>query len=154
MQVEGGTETERTKFYTNLYRAHSHKQTWSDVDGRYVDARERVQQLPPGRAMYGGDAFWNSFWNLNGLLSLLTPDIMNNWVVTPLELFDKCGWTSGGPTGLEFSGIMETSHETALMVAAYQKGIRDYDVARLYAAAKHTVTRKASGAVLKRGGQP
>ncbi|MBK6285268.1 MAG: hypothetical protein IPF54_23820 [Draconibacterium sp.] len=47
---------------------------------------------------------------------------MNNWVTTELELFDKTGWTNNGPTGIKMTGIMEVTHEIALMVSAYQKG--------------------------------
>lgn len=144
IQVEGASEEDKTKFYTNLYRCYSQKQTWSDVDGRYVDPAERIQQLPPGRVMYGGDAFWNSYWNLNSVWSLLTPDIMNNWVLTQLELFDKTGWTNNGPTGLEHTGVMEVTHEVALMVSAYLKNIRNYDPALLYRALRNTV-RKQGG---------
>ena len=104
--VEGGSEEDKIKFYTNLYRSYAGKQTWNDVNGKYVDPCENVHQLPEGVDVYGGDAFWNSFWNLNGLISLITPRISNNWVVTQMELFDKTGWTGKGPTGLEYSGIM------------------------------------------------
>jgi len=140
ISVEGGTREDRVKFYTNLYRCYSQKQTWSDVDGRYRDPMERIQQLPEGGIMYGGDAFWNSYWNLNGLWSLITPDIVNNWVRTELELFDKTGWTNNGPSGLEHTGVMEVSHEVALMVSAYMKGIRNYDTLKLYNALKHTAS--------------
>ena len=122
-----GSEKNKEKFYTNFYRSFC-KQTWSDVDGRYVDPLNRIQQLPKGGVMYGGDAFWNTFWNYNTILSLIAPGIMNNWVTTQLELFEKTGWTNNGPTGLKLTGIMEVTHEIALMVSAYQKGIRDYDV--------------------------
>jgi len=94
-----------------------------------VDPCENVRQLRPGTAIYGGDAFWNSYWNLNGLWSLVTPEIVNNWVVTQIELFRHTGWTGKGPTGVEYSGVMEGSNVVALMTAAYQKGIRNYDVA-------------------------
>jgi putative alpha-1,2-mannosidase len=66
IQVEGGSETDKVKFYTNLYRSYCAKQTWNDVDGRYVDPREQIQQLPEGVDIYGGDAFWNTYWNVNG----------------------------------------------------------------------------------------
>lgn len=140
VQVEGGTDRDRRKFHTALFRSFA-RQTWNDVDGRYVDPKERIQQLPPGNAIYGGDSFWNTYWNLNGLWTLLTPRIANNWVHTQLELFDKTGWTSVGPTGIEMSGIMSVTHEVALMVAAWQKGIRDgYDAEALYRAVSKTVT--------------
>lgn len=116
--VKGGTEQDKVKFYTNLYRAFAGKQTWSDVNGKYVDAEENVQTLGKGK-MYGGDAFWNTYWNLNGLWSIVAPEIMDDWVTTQLEMFHHTGWTCKGPAGLEYSGIMEGSHETTLMVAAY-----------------------------------
>ena len=134
-----GKEKNVEKFYTNFYRSFA-KQTWSDVDGRYTDPLYKIQQLPKGNVMYGGDAFWNSFWNFNTILSLVAPDIMNNWVKTQLELFDKTGWTNDGPTGLKMTGVMEVTHEIALMVSAYQKGIRNYDVNKLYEAVKHNGT--------------
>lgn len=150
VQVEGGSDRDRVRFHTALFRSFA-RQTWSDVDGRYVDPLERVQQLPPGTAMYGGDSFWNTYWNLNGLWTLLTPRIANNWVVTQLELFDKTGWTSVGPTGLEMSGIMNVTHEVALMVAAWQKGVRHhYDAESLYRAVRNVATRP--GGALACGG--
>ncbi|MDR9366299.1 MAG: GH92 family glycosyl hydrolase [Balneolaceae bacterium] len=138
IQVEGGTETDRVKFYTNLYRSYSARTIWSDVDGKYVDMYERVQQLEdPGSPVYGADAFWNTFWNLNPLWTLVNPDIANSWVKSFMEIFDKGGWLPKGPTGIEYSGIMVASHQIPLMVSAYQKGIRNYDVDRMYEAIKH-----------------
>ena len=142
IKVEGSTEENKTKFYTNLYRCYAAKQTWNDVNGKYTDPREKVQQLPAGKSIYGGDAFWNSFWNLNSVWSLITPEIMNNWVVTQLELYNHYGWTSNGPTGIEYSGIMGVSHETALITGAFQKGIRNYDVNKAYEAVHHTVSKQ------------
>ena len=134
-----GNEKDMEKFYTNFYRSFA-KQTWSDVDGRYTDPLYKIQQLPQRDVIYGGDAFWNTFWNFNTILSLVAPDIMNNWVKTQLELFDKTGWTNNGPTGLKMTGVMEVTHEISLMVSAYQKGIRNYDVNKLYDAVKHNGT--------------
>ena len=140
IKVEGGTEQNRCKFYTNLYRSFAGKQTWNDCDGKYRDACEDIRQLKPGQNIYGGDAFWNSFWNLNGLWSLMSPEIMDNWVTTQLEMFKYTGWTSKGPAGIEYSGIMEGSHEIALMVAAYQKGIRK-DGEDIYKAIRKMITQ-------------
>lgn len=140
IEVEGN-ELDKRKFYTNLYRAYA-KQTWSDVDGRYRDPQERIQTTLGKHPMYGGDAFWNTFWNYNPLLAMISPDLLNNWVRTQLELFDKTGWTNNGPTGLEHTGIMEVTHEIALMVGAYQKGIRDYDVQKLWQAVRHNATEE------------
>lgn len=138
IRVEGNNEQDKIKFYTNLYRSYAGKQTWNDVDGKYIDACENVQQLDKGN-VYGGDAFWNTYWNLNGLWSILSPRIIDDWVTTQLEMFRHTGWTSKGPAGIEYSGIMEGSHETALMVSAYQKGIRK-DGEAIYEAILKNVT--------------
>jgi predicted alpha-1,2-mannosidase len=142
IKIEGGSEENKTKFYTNLYRSYASKQTWSDVNGKYIDPCEKERQLPKGQVMYGGDSFWNSFWNLNSVWSLITPDIMKKYVETQLELYTNHGWTSVGPTGLEYTGVMEVSHETALIVGAYQKGIRNFDVNKAYEAIRHSATEQ------------
>ena len=45
VEVEGGTEENKKKFYTNLYRCYSQKQTWTDVDGKYIDPFEKDPHL-------------------------------------------------------------------------------------------------------------
>jgi predicted alpha-1,2-mannosidase len=142
IRVEGGSEEDKAKFYTNLYRSYCAKQTWNDVDGRYVDPFEKVDKVPEGGAIYGGDAFWNTYWNLNGLWSLISPEIVKNWVLTQLELFRNTGWTSNGPTGVEHTGIMEVTHEVALMVAACQKQIWKGDSEEVYEAVRHTISEQ------------
>lgn len=138
IEVEGRSETDIKKFYTNMYRAYASRTIWSDVNGKYVDMYEKVQQLDdPDSPVYGCDAFWNTFWNVNQLWTLSQPDIANKWVKSLLEIYDKGGWLPKGPTGIEYSSIMVASHEIPLMVSAYQKGIRNYDVKKMYEAIRH-----------------
>jgi hypothetical protein len=141
IKVEGGSEINKTKFYTNMYRAYCARTIFSDVNGKYVDMCENIQQLKdPDSPVYGCDAFWNTFWNLNQLWSLVTPDIANKWVNSLLEIYDRGGWLSKGPGGIEYSSIMVASHEIPLIVAAYQKGIRNFDVEKAYQAIKEIQT--------------
>jgi len=142
IEIEGGTAEQWTKFYTNMYRSYCARTTWNDVNGKYVDMYEKVQQLKdPDAAVYGCDAFWNTFWNLNQLWCLATPEIADKWVQSLLEINDRGGWLAKGPTGIEYSSIMVASHEIALIVAAYQQGIRGYDAEKAYAAIKHIQTQ-------------
>jgi len=141
IRVEGGSYADKVKFYTNLYRSYCARTIWSDVDGKYVDMCEKVRQLPdPDSPVYGCDAFWNTFWNLNQLWTLVNPDIASRWVRSLLEIYDRGGWLPKGPTGIEYSSIMVASHEIALIVAAYQKGIRDFDVEKAWEAMKKIQT--------------
>ncbi|MCD6304175.1 MAG: GH92 family glycosyl hydrolase, partial [Planctomycetes bacterium] len=141
IEVEGGTELQKVKFYTNMYRAYCARTIWSDVNGKYVDMYEKVRQLKdPNSPVYGCDAFWNTFWNLNQLWILSQPDIAAKWVRSLLEIYDRGGWLPKGPTGIEYSSIMVASHEIALIVAAWQAGIHDFDVQNAYQAIRKMQT--------------
>ena len=141
IEAEGGSQANLTKFYTNLYRAYIGRTTWNDVNGKYVDMYEKVQDLPEGTSsIYGSDGFWITFWNLNQLWSLVNPDITSSWVKSFLEISDRGGWLPKGPTGIEYSGIMVASHQSSFIAGAYQKGIRDYDVEKAYEAIKKLQT--------------
>ncbi len=141
IEVEGGSEKDRTKFYTNLYRSYSGRTTWNDVNGKYMDMYEKEQQLPQGTpSIYGSDGFWITIWNLNQLWPLVTPKITSNWVKSMLEISDKGGWLPKGPTGIEYSGIMVASHQIAFITGAYLKGIRDFDAEKAYQAVRKLQT--------------
>jgi predicted alpha-1,2-mannosidase len=144
LEVEGKDELDKKKFYTNLYRVYVGRTIYSDVNGKYVDMYEKEQQMAnPEVPMYGGDAFWNTFWNLNQVWTLATPDLADKWTASLLEFYDKGGWLCKGPEGLEYSGIMVASHEIELIVSSYQKGIHKfYDPQHAYTAMKHNQTEQ------------
>lgn len=140
IKVEGGTDDDKKKFYTNYYRSYIARTTWSDVNGKFVDVNEKVQQTDPDSPIYGCDALWNTFWNLNQLWALVNPDLTSKWVKSFLEIYKTGGWLPKGPAGIEYSGIMEASHEIALIAGAYQKGIRDFDIETAFKAMIHQQT--------------
>lgn len=75
---------------------------------------------------------------------------MNKWVESLLEYYRVGGWLPNGPPGVEYCDIMGAQHEIPLMVSAYQKGIRNYDVDKAYEAVKKTLTTQ--GTALSSGG--
>jgi predicted alpha-1,2-mannosidase len=137
IKVEDGSETDKMKFYTNLYRTYSSRTIFSDVNGKYTDMCEKVQQVKnPDSPVMGCDAFWGSAWNLNQLWSLATPHWAEKWVNSELELYDKGGWLPDAPGGLEYSSIMVAAHQIPLIVNAWQKGIHGFDAEKAYKAMK------------------
>lgn len=129
---------EKIRFYTNLYRSFC-RNIFSDVDGRWVDATENIRQAATGDVALGCDAFWNTFWNLNQVWNLITPEWSDKWVRSQLGMFNANGWLAKGPAGMEYIPVMVGEHEIPFLVSAYQMGIRDYDIDNLYAAVKKTV---------------
>ena len=139
-KVEVFTEIEddKVKFYTSLYRVYAGRGVLSDVNGKYTDMCENVQQVQkPVDAMYGSDALWGTQWNLTPLWTLLNPGLANSWVNSLLEMADKGGgWLPKSPSGLEYTDVMVAQHQIALIVAAYQKGIRNFDIEKAWEAIK------------------
>ena len=136
VEIETPNALEKTRFYSNLYRALSGRNTWSDVNGQWIDPYGRQQKLDDSdNVMLGCDALWNSFWNLNQVMNLLAPEWSARWVKSEEQLYEKCGWLAKGPAGLKYLSIMTGEHEIPLMVAAYQAGISDLKPEEILSAA-------------------
>jgi len=134
IEIETPDRREKVRFYNNLYRSFC-RNTWSDVNGQWVDGEERVQKLVgQDDVALGCDAFWNTFWNLNQLWNLVTPEWSSRWVRSQLAMYDALGWLAKGPAGMEYIPVMVAEHEIPLLVGAYQMGIRDYDPEMLFEA--------------------
>jgi len=132
---------EKVRFYSNLYRAYCARTIWSDVNGQWCDPSEETRTLAdPTSPVYGCDAFWNTFWNLNQLWILLTPDVARKWVNSQLAMYDAGGWLAKGPAGMEYISVMVAEHEIPLLAATYQAGIRGFDVDRTYEAIRKMQT--------------
>ena len=132
---------EKMRFYNNFYRSICSRNTFSDVNGEWRDADEKIRKMEdPSSPALGCDAFWNTFWNLNQFWNLVTPEWSNRWVKSQLAMYDAGGWLAKGPAAMEYIPVMVAEHEIPLIVGAYQMGIRDYDVEKAFAAVKKMQT--------------
>jgi predicted alpha-1,2-mannosidase len=134
---------EKIRFYTNMYRALC-RNIYSDVNGEWIDATGKLQHLKDTNAVaLGCDAFWNTFWNLNQFWNLVTPEWSSRWVKSQLAMYDANGALAKGPAGMKYIPVMVAEHEIPLIVSAYQMGICDYDVSKVFEAVKKMETKPA-----------
>ncbi len=144
VKITSNDAREKMRFYNNFYRSLCSRNTFSDVNGEWRDADERIQKMEdPGSPALGCDAFWNTFWNLNQFWNLVTPEWSNRWVKSQLAMYDANGWLAKGPAAMEYVPVMVAEHEIPLIVGAYQMGIRDYNVEKAYTAVKKMQTTPA-----------
>lgn len=140
IEIQTNDRREKIRFYTNLYRAFC-RNTFSDVDGKWVDPTEKVQQFKNTQDVaLGCDAFWNTFWNLNQVWNLVTPEWSSRWVKSQMAMYQATGMLAKGPAGMEYIPVMVAEHEIPLLVSAYQMGIRDYDADKVFEAVKKMET--------------
>ncbi|MEP2776326.1 MAG: GH92 family glycosyl hydrolase [Luteolibacter sp.] len=137
IEVEGGTDAQRTKFYTDLWRSALGRRVLSDVDGSYRDMtgeEAKVRQVPldaegePEFAMHNFDAWWGSHWSLNILWPLFCPERYSDFCKTSLQMYENGGLMPRGPSGGNYTFVMIGASEAPFITSAYAKGIRDFDV--------------------------
>jgi predicted alpha-1,2-mannosidase len=135
LEITSNDKREKVRFYSNMFRALASRNIWSDVDGKWIDASKRVQQVKdPSDPAMGCDAFWNTFWNLNQFWNLAAPEWSSRWVKSQLAMYDANGWLAKGPAGMNYVPVMVAEHEIPLIVGAYQMGIRDFDAQKAFEA--------------------
>jgi predicted alpha-1,2-mannosidase len=135
---------EKVRFYNSLYRSICSRNIWSDINGEWRGTDGKVQKLKgKDDVALGCDAFWNTFWNLNQLWNLVTPEWSNRWVNSQLAMYDAYGWLAKGPAGMNYVPVMVAEHEIPQMVSAYQMGIRNFDANKVLEAAVKMQTTPA-----------
>ncbi len=143
IRITSDNRLEKVRFYTNFFRSLC-RNTWSDVNGEWIAPDETLQKFTnPNHQALGCDAFWNTFWNLNQLWNLATPEWSSKWVNSQLAMYYVNGWLAKGPAGMEYIPVMVAEHEIPLMVSAYQMGIRDFDHDKAFNAMKKMQTTPA-----------
>lgn len=141
IEVEGGTDKQKIKFYTDLYHALLGRRRVSDINGKYSDmtgSEQVIRQIPLGedkKPLYehhNSDAFWGAQWNLNLLWSIAYPEVVSNFCNTFVDMYKNGGLIPRGPSGGNYTFVMTSPSSTHLLTSAYQKGIRDFDSTTAY----------------------
>ncbi|QHS54328.1 glycoside hydrolase family 92 protein [Mucilaginibacter sp. 14171R-50] len=142
LYVEGNNEADKKKFYTGLFHALLGRGTASDVNGAYPTHGGHIGQMDysqgkPKRNFINTDAIWGAFWNLTQLWSLSYPESYSDFVHTQLQLYQDRGWFGDGIANSEYESGVGTNFVGLAIAAAYQAGIRDYDINFAYEAVKN-----------------
>ncbi|MER6435766.1 GH92 family glycosyl hydrolase [Streptomyces sp. NPDC001185] len=92
IRVGGGTDADRTTFYTALYHALLHPNVISDADRRYRGSDAKVHVVGRGHgAQYGTFSGWDVYRSQVQLLTLLSPDTGSDIAQSLLELARQNG---------------------------------------------------------------
>lgn len=141
IRVEGGLEQDRVKFYTGLFHALLGRGLASDVNGAYPKNDGTVGQIPLGTDgmplynHYNTDAIWGGYWNLTQLWALAWPEYYSDWVSSQLLVYRDAGWLGDGIACSKYVSGVGTNFVGLAIAAAYNCGIRDFDVQTGYEAA-------------------
>lgn len=137
IEVSGGTEEQMRTFYSCLYRTlfFPNKLYEIDVNGKEMHWSPYSGQVLPGK-MFGGTGFWDTFRALYPLLNLVYPEINTEMQEGLVNDYLEGGflpeWSSPG-----YADIMIGNNSASIVSDAYIKGLRGYDIEKLYEALLH-----------------
>jgi predicted alpha-1,2-mannosidase len=132
IEVEGGTEEQRGRFYADLYFALLGRRTASDHAGTYIDntgPAPAVRQIPldeagqPRYRHFNSDAFWGAQWSIIPLWSLAYPEMIDQFCACFLDMYRNGGLIPRGPSGGNDTYVMTSAPTTPLFVSAVHQGI-------------------------------
>jgi len=146
VKVEGGSEADRIKLYTALYHTMIDPRSASDVNGNYVGADGTVHQADgfTYRTIFSG---WDVFRSQFPLQTLINPQMVNDEINSLLQLAELSGrdYLPRWEILNAYSGCMLGNPGVSILVDAYQKGIRNYDVEKAFTVCKNTVDTFGNG---------
>jgi len=121
VDVKGGTEKQRTMFYSCLYRSFLWPALRSDVNGEFTDAKGKV--VKAGFNYYTEPSLWDTYRNKDVLLGLISPQVTLDVIKSMKDVGDKTGFI---PT------FFHGDHGTSSIAGAYLRGIDNFDIKGTY----------------------
>ncbi len=132
IEVFGGTDEQKTIFYTALYHALIGPNLFSDVDGRYIGVDKKIHKAD--HEEYTVFSIWDTFRAEHPLFVLVEPEKDRDFIKTLLDVYDEGGWMPKWYLANCYTNCMIGTHADSVIADAYMKGIRGFDVDKAYEA--------------------
>lgn len=126
---------EKTIFYTALYHSLLVPYLYTDVNHEYWGFDDSVH-VADGFTNYTVFSLWDTFRAENPLLTLIASDKTNDIIQSMLAQYDQYGLLPVWPLWGSETNCMIGYHAIPVIVDAYFKGIRNYDIDKAYQAMK------------------
>jgi predicted alpha-1,2-mannosidase len=139
ISIVGGTERQRTIFYTALYRSLG-RMTDITEDGKYFNGYDHAVHDAQGHDFYVDDGLWDTYRSLHPLQLLLDPRQQEDMIRSYLRMYEQSGWLPSFPSAAGEQAVMIGHHAAALILDTLEKGYRDFNVEEAYEAVKKNAT--------------
>ena len=134
IEVTGGTDAEKTSFYTALYRAQHHPNVYNDVNGEYMGYDGRVHTVE-GRDHYVNFSLWDTIRGENQLLALIQPERYGEMMSSLLDAYRQRGRFPQWAMNNAYPDYMDGDPVQPTVVDAYCRGLLpEQDVDAFYEA--------------------
>ncbi|GGF24338.1 GH92 family glycosyl hydrolase [Echinicola rosea] len=129
--IRGGTEEQKTVFYTALYHSMIDPRMYEDVNGNYMGADGQAHRSSDftKRTIFSG---WDVFRSQFPLQTIINPVLVNDMINSLVTMAEQSGkeYLERWELLNAYSGCMIGNPAVSVISDAYRKGIRDFDTER------------------------
>ncbi|PKQ69465.1 alpha-mannosidase [Labilibaculum manganireducens] len=140
VKVEGGTEDQKTIFYTALYHTQIHPNIINDVNGQYPAMESFEIRETKDCNRYTVFSLWDTYRNFHPLMALLYPQEQQDMVRSMVDMYKESGWLPKWELNSKETHVMEGDPAIPVIVDSYLRGLTDFDVEAAYSAMVKSAT--------------
>jgi len=133
IKIDGASDDQKEIFYTAMYHSLLAQYISQDIDGKYLGSDKKVHEAK-GYDFYGSFSCWDTYRTQHPLLTLIAPDHVNDFIRSIASKTKEYGWLPAQHFLNVFGEAMVGDHLIPIIVDAYIKGYREFDVNFLYEA--------------------
>lgn len=148
IRVKGGTEDQKTIFYTGLYHALMHPSLISDINGEYP----KFESSGTGKSSYDHYtvfSLWDTSRNLHQLLTLVYPEKQIDMLRSLADMASSSGWLPRWELYGREMFTMEGDPVIPMIVDSWQKGLRDFPLGPVYRAMRRSATTPGKDNIIR-----
>ena len=133
IKIKTTNESQKEVFYSALYHSLLAQYISQDVDGKYFGSDGKVHETN-GYDFYGSFSCWDTYRTQHPLMTLIAPEHVNDYIKSIQAKVENYGWLPAQHFLNVYGEAMVGDHLIPIIVDAYFKGYRDYDIDLLYKA--------------------
>jgi len=144
IEITSNSEENKTTFYTALYHAMLAPNIFSDVDGGYTGMDKKIHYAK-NFTIYTVYSLWDTFRALHPLLSIIDRKRTNDFIQSMLAKYQESGLLPVWELASNETNCMIGYHAVPVITDAFMKGIKHYDVEKIYYAMKTSAMQDVRG---------
>jgi predicted alpha-1,2-mannosidase len=133
IEISGTSDKKMEIFYTAVYHSLLAQYISQDVDGRYFGMDGKIHSAV-GYDFYGSFSCWDTYRSQHPFLTLVAPEHVNDFLKSIVAKAKDFGWMPAQHFLNVYGEGMVGDHLIPIVVDAYLKGFRDFDVEFAYQA--------------------
>ncbi|MBI1938294.1 MAG: glycoside hydrolase family 92 protein [Ignavibacteriales bacterium] len=144
ISIKDKNEKNKTIFYTALYHSLLTPNILSDVDGSYIGMDKKIHAAK-NHEMLTVFSLWDTFRAEHPLFTLIDSKKANDMAASLVSKYEENGMLPVWEMASNDTWQMIGNHSIPVIVDAYFKGIRNYDVEKAFEAMKKTAMMNHNG---------